>query len=899
MATLPDKDYLLNVTSNLAFVLTDDQDDILFSSSRAAPYLVADYWAHTTNIINVVEAPLRPSLAAALARSRHSDDTVAITHHRPGKEEGHCTLLVTIRPFRVGSGNGTRMILFDDVGQTEEDFPVKAAHQNLIQDLYAELMRSRNEFHRLTLDNEETVNNLASLNEELYSINEELRATSNELQTNRASLEAGNALLTEMVARISKANDDLENFVEATELALVFVDLDMHIIRFTPPARTAFRVMQKDVGRPLLDISHCLRYSALGEDIGSVLDQREKVEREVQSTDGTWFCLRIIPYTDEDAQVIGAIVILLDISLRKKAEENLRSGEERWRAALEATGDGIWEWDISSGTCSLSPAWRKILGYAPDELDAGTMLEWQALIHPEDRGDVTTSINACGTGEPGWFSHEYRIRCRDGHWKWVLSRGAVVERGHDGTARRLIGTLSDISHKKNAEQEIWHRANHDPLTGLPNRSFFLDRLNYEVMQAKRSGQTFAVMFIDLDRFKEVNDLYGHSAGDLLLNNVADALKSSVRESDTVARLGGDEFTVLLRATTDSTQVELIAEEILKRLAEPMHIAGHAVHVSASIGVTFFPKDATSPDDLIRNADQAMYVAKNAGRDCCRFFSQKMQDEVVARIRITNDLHDASDGQLQLYFHPIVEMKTGSIVKAEALLRWRHPTHGMLQPDHFIHLAEEAGLINRIGDWVFTEAATAALRLSDLCAGEFQISLNKSPLEFSSKNSLPKMDWIMHLKEIGLDPGRCIVEITEGLLLHATSETMDLIASFRQAGIQFALDDFGTGYSSMSYLANYNVDYLKIDKSFVTRCGENGSSAAIVEVMILLAHKLGLKVVAEGVETWEQHDWLHAAGCDFSQGYLYSRPLELEALEQLVRKSHLQPLSWLKVPSAGA
>jgi len=412
------------------------------------------------------------------------------------------------------------------------------------------------------------------------------------------------------------------------------------------------------------------------------------------------------------------------------------------------------------------------------------------------------------------------------------------------------------------------------------------------MHAKRSAQSFAMMFIDLDRFKEVNDLHGHAAGDLLLRIVADALKASVRESDTVARLGGDEFTVLLPGATDSAQVELIAGEILSRLAEPTNITGHCFHISASIGITFFPRDASSATDLIRNADQAMYVAKKAGRNCCRFFSQKMQDEIITRIRITNDLHDASNGQLQLCFHPIIEMDTGKIAKAEALLRWKHPTRGLLQPDHFIPLAEEAGLINRIGDWVFTEAANAALRMKNSCSGQFQISINKSPLELSSKKNLPKMDWIMHLEEIGLDPGSCIIEITEGLLLHATSETMELIHSFRQAGIQFALDDFGTGYSSMSYLANYNVDYLKIDKSFVALCGENSSSSAIVEAMILLAHRLGLKVVAEGVETQEQHDWLRDAGCDYSQGFLYSRPLEIDALEALVRQSFVQPpVSW--------
>ena len=491
--------------------------------------------------------------------------------------------------------------------------------------------------------------------------------------------------------------------------------------------------------------------------------------------------------------------------------------------------------------------------------------------------------------EQGWFSHEYRIRCKDGHWKWVLSRGAVVERDQHGQATRVIGTLSDISQKKMAEHEIWYRANYDHLTALPNRSFFLDRLEYEVVQSRRSAQPFAVMFIDLDRFKEVNDLHGHNAGDLLLRIVADELKASVRASNTVARLGGDEFTVILPSLADPLQLELIAEEILRKLSAPIELAGHVVHISASVGVTFFPRDADTSNDLVRNADQAMYVAKNAGRNCCRFFSQDMQDEAIARISITNDLHEAIDGQLKLCFQPIVDMRSGEIVKAEALLRWSHPTRGLIQPDKFIHLAEEAGLIGRIGDWVFAEAATASLRLGNVLGRPFQVSINKSPLELSPSDNTPRMDWIAFLDNIGLDAGNIVIEITESLLLHASARVTDRISSLRRAGLQFALDDFGTGYSSMSYLTNYNVDFLKIDQSFVSCSEGSAASVAIAETMIILAHKLGLKVVAEGVERAEQHEWLRAAGCDYSQGFLYSHPLELDAFEQLVLEREPQAM----------
>lgn len=759
-----------------------------------------------------------------------------------------------------------------------------SADQMVVSDLYAELMRSRDEFHRLTIKHEESIKNLATMNEELRSINEELRCATEELEEHRALLEAGNVSLNEMVNRVTRANDDLENFVDSSELAVVFVDSHLRIVRYTPSAALLFNFIPRDVGRPLLDISHHLDYQMMDNDIQGALDDHERVEREIRNDKGDWFSVRIVPYHSNANVTDGVVLTFVDITLRKQAEEQLHLGEQRWKLAVEASGDGIWDWDVATNKSFLSPSWRQIIGYDLDEFPGETLEEWEALVHPDDRQKVLQDIRACANRGPGWYSHEYRIRCNDGHWKWVLSRGAVVERDQAGQATRIIGTLSDISQKKMLEHQIWYRANFDVLTGLPNRNFFLDRLDYEVKHSERANQPFALLFIDLDRFKEVNDLHGHSAGDLLLKVVADELKTCIRESDTVARLGGDEFTVVLTGTRDTTHVELIAEDILNKLAQPIDLAGNIVHISGSIGITFFPKDANTAADLVRNADQAMYVAKNAGRNRCRFFSQAMQDAALNRISIMNDLHDATQGQLALCFQPIVDMHSGTIVKAEALLRWRHPTRGLILPDQFIHLAEEAGLIGPIGDWVFKEAANSALQISNILGRPFQISINKSPLELSSSNGSPNVDLITYLDNIGLDNQNIVIEITEGVLLHATPQVKERIASLREAGIQFALDDFGTGYSSMSYLTRYHVDFLKIDQSFVKHRTPDVESSAIAEAMIVLAHKLGLKVIAEGVERQDQHDWLYAAGCDYSQGFLYSHPVELPTLEALVQKS---------------
>lgn len=761
--------------------------------------------------------------------------------------------------------------------------PENSSDQMTVSDLYAELMRSKDEFHRLTVKHEESLKNLATMNEELCSINEELRCATEELNEHRALLEEGNVSLHAMVSRVTKANNDLERFVDSTELALLFVDAQLRIVRYTVPATALFNLIPRDIGRPLLDISHNLSYPELAEDIQRALDHHQRQEREISSNQSGWFSVRIVPYHGDTGTTDGAALTFVDITLRKQAEEQLHLGEQRWKLAVEASGDGIWDWDILTNKSFVSSSWRQIIGYDAANFPGETLEAWEAIIHPDDREKVAEDIRSCASAGPGWFSHEYRIQCSDGHWKWVLSRGAVVERDHTGQATRIIGTLSDISQKKMLEHQIWYRANFDPLTGLPNRNFFLDRLDYEVRHSERANQPFALLFIDLDRFKQVNDLHGHSAGDLLLKVVADELKSCIRESDTVARLGGDEFTVVLAGTRDTTHVELIAEDILNKLAQPIDLVGNVVHISGSIGITFFPKDADTAADLVRNADQAMYAAKSAGRNQCRFFSQAMQDAALNRISIMNDLHDAAQGQLTLCFQPIVDMHSGEIVKAEALLRWRHPTRGLVLPDKFIHLAEEAGLIGSIGDWVFKEAANSALEITRILGRPFQISINKSPLELSS-SGLPKVDLITYLDEIGLDKRNIVIEITEGVLLHATPQVRERIALLRDAGIQFALDDFGTGYSSMSYLTRYHVDFLKIDQSFVKHRTRDVASSAIAEAMIVLAHKLGLKVIAEGVERQDQHDWLSDAGCDYSQGYFYSHPLDLAALETLVRKS---------------
>lgn len=583
------------------------------------------------------------------------------------------------------------------------------------------------------------------------------------------------------------------------------------------------------------------------------------------------------PLFAPDGTVSGVFIQGHDVTEQKQAKEALQISNERWKLAIEGARDGVWDWNLQTNEVVYSLRWKEILGYADNEI-ANRFDEWETRLHPDDRQTALSELQASVNGKP--YHSEHRLRCKDGSWKWTLARAVVVERDEAGRPTRMTGTQSDISEKKESDELIWRHASFDCLTGLPNRRLFRDRLEREVRKAHRSGSEVALFFIDLDRFKEVNDLLGHDAGDLLLKQAGERLHACVRESDTVARLGGDEFTVILTELNDQTHVERIAQKIIAALIRPFRLKGEVAHISASIGITLYPNDASEPEELIRNADQAMYAAKAAGRNRFRYFTRSMQEHAHKRLHLARDLRKAlTGGQLQVHFQPVVDLSSRHIVKAEALLRWHHPKLGLVHPAQFIPIAEESGLINDIGDWVFREATSWSQRWGARTGQSFQISVNRSPVQFLSKSN--STDWLRFLEELSLPGNSISVEITEGVLLNASPAVADTLLQYRDAGIQVALDDFGTGYSSMAYLKKFDIDYLKIDQSFVQDIEANAGSRAIAESIIVMAHKLGLQVIAEGIETTGQEKILQAAGCDYGQGYLFSKAVPPDAFEQML------------------
>ena len=565
--------------------------------------------------------------------------------------------------------------------------------------------------------------------------------------------------------------------------------------------------------------------------------------------------------------------VLFDITDRKLAEARVSETEQRWKLALEGVGDGVWDWYVQTGVEYFSKRCKEMYGYTDADVDMLDRADaFDAMTHPDDVDQMARDRQAHFDGLTPTYVNEHRVRCKNGSWKWVLTRGMVISRDAQGKPLRMIGTHTDITERKQSEALIWQQANFDTLTGLPNRRMLRDRLEQEILKCKRDDTKLAILFVDLDHFKEVNDSLGHDNGDRLLVEVAARLRSCLRETDTVARMGGDEFTVLLPELADTAGLEYVAQKLLMAMSGAFQLGDEQVFVSASIGISLCPDDAMQVEQLFKNADQALYAAKGAGRNRYSYFKPAMQEAAQVRARLASDLRGGLQaGQFELHYQPIVALRTAAVHKAEALLRWRHPVRGMVSPATFIPIAEGSGSILEIGEWVFRQAADQVQRWRTELHPDFQISVNKSPVQFQQAAQVHN-GWIKHLTELGL-PGRSIViEITEGLLLETDERVTAQLLDFHDAGIEVALDDFGTGYSSLSYLQRFDIDFLKIDQSFVRHLIPESTDLALCKAIIVMAHELGMQVIAEGVETEVQSELLTAAGCDFGQGYWFAKPM---------------------------
>lgn len=565
------------------------------------------------------------------------------------------------------------------------------------------------------------------------------------------------------------------------------------------------------------------------------------------------------------------------------SQKALSESEERYRVAMEGAADGLWDYDIQEDKAFFSNRCSEILGYKgkeiPDDFEV-----WTSLIHPDYKEKCINSINDHLKGKTLFYSQEYKMKMKSGEYKWVLSRGKAMWDKH-GKPIRMAGSLTDISERKKNEEAINNMAYHDSLTGLPNRSMFYNVLSDTLNKAERNGNRACLLFLDLDDFKSVNDTLGHVYGDQVLKMIGQMLKHTIEENAIIARLSGDEFVVLFPRIDGIKEIEEYAKAILQLFQQPVSFEDHEIYITLSIGIAMYPDDGTDAETLIRNADIAMYCAKERGKNNYQLYNGEMDTKIVRKLMLESNLRYAiKNREFKVYYQPIIDIESGAITGMEALVRWIRSNGEIVPPMDFIPMAEETGLIVPIGEYVLRTACKQNRDWQNAGFAPIRMSVNMSPRQFQQPDLIDKIKEI--LADTGLEPNLLSLEITESVTMNDLDLTIKTIEKLRNMGIEVSLDDFGTGYSSLNYLRKLPIDTLKIDKAFVRDLTEKSGEVTIIKAIIMLAHSMNLKVVAEGVENHNQFSFLKGQNCDMVQGFLFSRPLPSSQVEDILKRGSM-------------
>ncbi|WP_245671343.1 sensor domain-containing protein [Pseudobacillus wudalianchiensis] len=612
--------------------------------------------------------------------------------------------------------------------------------------------------------------------------------------------------------------------------------------------------------------------------IGTGRIWRGEVRNRAKDGSFYWVDTTIVPFLNENGKPYQYVSIRNDISSRKQIEEELRGSEEKYRLITEHSSDLVAVIDKQGGFRYVSPSHASLLGYDLDVLASGQLCQF---VHEGDSKKVLAKLDKLAAKKKISAQLEFRIRTIRNEYKYMETKISPIFK--NGEIESFVLAMRDVTERKESEQMVYHLAYHDTLTDLPNRRLFMQQLRKEIERAKKTSSQFAVMFLDLDRFKFVNDSWGHETGDFILTEAARLIKKSVRTTDLIARLGGDEFTILLRDVQNAEELERLAKRIQSNFQKPLKVAEQQYTLSCSVGIARFPEHGEQPDELLNKADSALYFVKERGRNGYALFKTEMEEKSLERILLENEMRKAIElEQFHIDYQPKMDITNNEVIGMEALVRWHHPELGRIPPNKFIPLAEETGLILPLGEWVLRHGCKQNKEWQRKGYKPLRISINMSVRQLAHPNIVEKIQEI--LTETELDPELLELEVTESVFADF-DHAADTLQQLRDSGIHISIDDFGTGYSSFSYIKYLPVDTLKIDASFIRDIHHNEESQAIVQAVLTLARTLGMNVIAEGVESKEQLAILHEDGCNQGQGFLFSKPLSGQDFETYLIEAH--------------
>jgi diguanylate cyclase (GGDEF)-like protein/PAS domain S-box-containing protein len=690
--------------------------------------------------------------------------------------------------------------------------------------------------------------------------------------------------LTRHRRSLKRAREAEQRYLDLLERArdiVCIVSLNRTIMWLNPAFETGTGWRREEwTGQPFPRLIHEDDRAATADAIERVLKQETAPIREVRlcARDGGHILVEITAQPQiSHGQITGIVLMARDVTDRRMAEELVRQSNERFRTLVQNSSDLLAILSNTGQVRYMSPSFGRLLGSRAEGRVGTSFLD---AVHPEDANHVRQFLRDTarrpGTSQPV----EFRYRHCDGSWHDL--EAVATNLLHDATVGGIVLNARDISERKQFQERLARQAFYDPLTGLPNRALFMDRLKHALARANRDGDRVAVLFLDLDRFKIINDSLGHGMGDALLVAFGQRLTPCLRPQDTLARLGGDEFTILMEQVTDELGPARIAERIVEQVRAPFILEGQELFISVSIGIALSVPRRTTPEDLLKNADIALYQAKAAGKDRFLFFDERLTGAPSSRLELERDLRRAiARGELRLFYQPKIDLKSGRIIGVEALARWQHPTHGLLLPPDFIPIAEESSMIFDIDRWVIEESCRQMRHWQTQYPnlGLLQVSVNLSSREFTEPALVERIADV--LDETKLEPARLEIEGSESLLAQGSSAAVQTIDTLHRLGIGLALDNFGSGYSSLASLRQLPVSTIKIDRSFVREIARDRRIAPIVRAITDLSHALGAQVVAEGVETAEQLAIIRRLSCDYGQGFYFARPLSADAMSALL------------------